>query len=60
MRKGIINNEQTENSEYKIIAVDDEQGIVDSLSIFFKKDRIPFQRSYRSSRSGRTCKKRTL
>ena len=31
MRKGIINNEQTENSEYKIIAVDDEQGIVDSL-----------------------------
>ena len=37
MRKGILNSENTENSEYKIIAVDDEQGIVDSLSIFLKR-----------------------
>mgnify|MGYP001852743572 CR=1 FL=1 len=43
MRKGIINNEQTENSEYKIIAVDDEQGIVDSLSIFLKRTGYHFK-----------------
>ncbi len=43
MRKGIINNEQTENKEYKIIAVDDEQGIVDSLSIFLKRTGYHFK-----------------
>lgn len=34
MRKNMQN---TENSEYKIIAVDDEIGIIDSLSIFLKR-----------------------
>ena len=43
MRKGIINNEQKENSDYKIIAVDDEQGIVDSLSIFLKRTGYHFK-----------------
>ena len=37
MRKGLQNNANNENMNYKIIAVDDEQGIVDSLSIFLKK-----------------------
>ena len=33
MRKGLQNVENSENKNYKIIAVDDEQGIIDSLSI---------------------------
>lgn len=37
MRKGLQNLENSENSKYKIIAVDDEEGIVDSLSIFLKE-----------------------
>ena len=37
MRKGLQNVENVENNQYKIIAVDDEQGIVDSLSIFLKR-----------------------
>lgn len=37
MRKGLQNLENSENSKYKIIAVDDEEGIVDSLSIFLKR-----------------------
>ena len=37
MRKGFQNVENVENNQYKIIAVDDEQGIVDSLSIFLKR-----------------------
>ena len=37
MRKGLQNAENLENNKYKIIAVDDEQGIVDSLSIFLKR-----------------------
>lgn len=37
MRKGLQNNANNENMNYKIIAVDDEQGIVDSLSIFLKR-----------------------
>lgn len=37
MRKGLQNIENVENNQYKIIAVDDEQGIVDSLSIFLKR-----------------------
>ena len=36
MRKGLQNLENSENRNYKIIAVDDEQGIIDSLSIFLK------------------------
>lgn len=34
MRKGIIQNE---NSEYKIIAVDDDPGVIDTLSVFLKR-----------------------
>ena len=37
MRKGLQNVENIENKNYKIIAVDDEQGIIDSLSIFLKR-----------------------
>lgn len=34
MRKGLVKNE---NSEYKIIAVDDEPGVIDTLSVFLKR-----------------------
>ena len=36
----------TSDEEYKIIAVDDENGILDTLSIFMKRSRLPFYRSY--------------
>ena len=42
MRKGLQNIESSENSTYKIIAVDDEIGIVDSLSIFLKRTGYQF------------------
>ena len=42
MRKGFQNNANNENMNYKIIAVDDEQGIVDSLSIFLKRSGYNF------------------
>ena len=42
MRKGLQNVQNTENSNYKIIAVDDEQGIIDSLSIFLKRSGYDF------------------
>lgn len=42
MRKGLQNSENVENGQYKIIAVDDEQGIVDSLSIFLKRSGYDF------------------
>ena len=42
MRKGLQNLENNENQNYKIIAVDDEQGIVDSLSIFLKRSGYNF------------------
>lgn len=42
MRKGLQNNANNENMNYKIIAVDDEQGIVDSLSIFLKRSGYNF------------------
>ena len=42
MRKGIQNTENTENRNYKIIAVDDEEGIIDSLSIFLKRSGYEF------------------
>ena len=38
MRKGLQNlqtEEEKANAQYKILAVDDEEGIIDSLSIFF-------------------------
>lgn len=41
MRKG-VQQTTNENSSYKIIAVDDEQGIVDSLSIFLKRSGYDF------------------
>ena len=44
MRKGLQNldNVNNSNSNYKIIAVDDEEGIVDSLSIFLKRSGYNF------------------
>jgi len=42
MRKGLQNLEITENKNYKIIAVDDEEGIIDSLSIFLKRSGYDF------------------
>ena len=42
MRKGIQNVENSENRNYKIIAVDDEEGIIDSLSIFLKRSGYNF------------------
>lgn len=39
MRKNIVSNE---NSNYKIIAVDDEIGIIDSLSVFLKRSGYSF------------------
>ncbi len=34
MRKGIVENE---NSQYKIIAVDDDPGVIDTLSVFLRR-----------------------
>ena len=42
MRKGLQNIENSQNAQYKIIAVDDEEGIVDSLSIFLKRSGYNF------------------
>lgn len=42
MRKGLQNLENTENRNYKIIVVDDEEGIIDSLSIFLKRSGYEF------------------
>lgn len=42
MRKGLQNLENNENNNYKIIAVDDEEGIIDSLSIFLKRSGYNF------------------
>ena len=39
---GVDNTENTENNTYRIIAVDDEEGIVDSLSIFLKRSGYDF------------------
>ncbi len=41
MRKG-LQNIVNENNKYRIIAVDDEEGIVDSLSIFLKRSGYDF------------------
>ena len=42
MRKGLQNAVNNLNSNYKIIAVDDEEGIIDSLSIFLKRSGYEF------------------
>ena len=42
MRKGLQNVINSENHNYKIIAVDDEEGIIDSLSIFLKRSGYEF------------------
>ena len=47
MRKNMVTHE---SNGYKIIVVDDEQGIVDSLSIFLKRSGYDFCRPYQSFR----------
>lgn len=42
MRKGIQNSNTNENNHYKIMIVDDEEGIIDSLSIFLKRSGYEF------------------
>ena len=42
MRIGQQNQTENPNAEYKIIAVDDEMGIIDSLSIFLKRSGYQF------------------
>lgn len=42
MRKGLQNIQNSVNNGYKIIAVDDEEGIIDSLSIFLKRSGYHF------------------
>ena len=42
MRKILQNTNDIENNNYKIIAVDDEEGIIDSLSIFLKRSNYNF------------------
>ena len=42
MRKGIQNSNTNENNNYKIMIVDDEEGIIDSLSIFLKRSGYRF------------------
>lgn len=42
MRKGLQNVVTNENKNYRIIAVDDEEGIIDSLSIFLKRSGYEF------------------
>lgn len=42
MRKGLQDVRNGENKNYKIIAVDDEEGIIDSLSIFLKRSGYEF------------------
>ena len=42
MRKGLQNVVNNKNKNYKIIAVDDEEGIIDSLSIFLKRSGYEF------------------
>ena len=42
MRKGLQNVANNDNKQYKIIAVDDEEGIIDSLSIFLNRSGYNF------------------
>ena len=42
MRKGLQNLANNDNKNYKIIAVDDEEGIIDSLSIFLNRSGYNF------------------
>ena len=47
-----------QKKDFKILVVDDEQGIIDSLAIFLNQYNLV--RSNWSFRSNRTCKKRTF
>lgn len=42
MRIGLQQGQNNVNKNYKIIAVDDEEGIIDSLSIFLKRTGYDF------------------
>lgn len=42
MRKGLQLLDKNKNKNYKVIAVDDEEGIIDSLSIFLKRSGYEF------------------
>jgi len=42
MRIGLQNNIEERNTNFKIIAVDDEVGIIESLSVFLKRTGYEF------------------
>ena len=42
MRKGLQNLNNNQNSNYRIIVVDDEQGIIDALSVFLQRSGYEF------------------
>jgi DNA-binding NtrC family response regulator len=51
------NKQSGEDNGVNVLIVDDEIGIIDSLSIFLKRYGYRFVRSYRSIRSNRKDKK---
>ncbi len=44
MRKNMQTVNSNDKNAFKIIAIDDEEGIIDSLSIFLNRSRIFFYR----------------
>lgn len=57
MRKNI---QTKESNGIRVLIVDDETGIIDSLSIFLKRFGYDFMRCYRPTWSNRKGKDRTL